>query len=192
MSKILIVDDRQITSKPLLEYLKKRCIPVEIAERFCREVDFLLYGKKHSVIGFKNNAGGFELRNENFKGSSSPKDITFIDNKTEQIAVFEGFFSFLSFCTINKNQTAPLTNCLVLNSLSFFDKSRPLMEKYQNIHLVLDRDTAGKRHTLQALQWNKDKYIDRSTFYENRKDLNEWLIHHRHSQRQSLKPGRHF
>jgi hypothetical protein len=118
--KILIVGDRPIDSKPLLEYLKKRCIPLEIAERFCREVDFLLYGKKHTVIGFKNNAGGFELRNENFKGSSSPKDITFIDNKTEQIAVFEGFFSFLSFCTINKNQTAPLTNCLVLNSLSFF------------------------------------------------------------------------
>jgi hypothetical protein len=66
------------------------------------------------------------------------------------------------------------------------------MEKYQNVHLILDRDTAGKRHTLQALQWNKDKYIDRSTFYENRKDLNEWLIHHRQSQRQSLKPGRHF
>ena len=120
------------------------------------------------MIGFKNNAVDFELRNENFKGSSSPKDITFIDNKTEQIAVFEGFFSFLSFYTINKNQTAPLTNYLVLNSLSFFEKSRPLMEKYQNIHLVLDRNTAGKMHTLQALQWNKDKYIDRSTFYENR------------------------
>jgi len=57
--KILIVGDRPIVSKPLLEYLKKRCIPLEIAERFCSEVDFLLYGKKYSVIGFKNNAGGY-------------------------------------------------------------------------------------------------------------------------------------
>ena len=191
-SKILVLAARDLEAKSLLDYLEKRQIPLEIASQYCHEVDFTLYGKQHTVIGFPNNAGGYELRNENFKGSSSPKDTTFIDNRTEQIAVFEGFFSFLSFCTINKNQTASLTNCLVLNSLSFFEKSRPLMEKYQSIHLVLDKDTAGKRHTLQALQWNKDKYIDRSTFYENQKDLNEWLIHHRHSQRQSQKPGRHF
>lgn len=190
--KILIVDDRPITSQPLLDYLKKRCIPLEIAGRYCREIDFLLHGKKQTVIGFKNNAGGYELHSENFKGSSSPKDVTFIDNRTDDIAVFEGYFSFLSFCTINKNLTAPLSNCLVLNSLSFFEKSRPLMEKYKQVHLVLDRDDAGKKHTRQALEWNIDKYIDRSDFYKNRKDLNEWLIHHQQCQRQSLRPGRHF
>ena len=190
--KILIVGDQPINSKPLLEYLKKRCIPLEIAERFCREVDFLLHGKQNTAIGFKNNAGGYELRDESFKGSSSPKDITFVNNRTEHIAVFEGFFDFLSFCTINKNKTAPLTNCLVLNSLSFFEKSRSLMEQYKQIHLILDRDAAGIKHTLQAMEWNKEKYIDRSNQYENHKDLNEWLIHNKHSQKQSLRPGRHF
>lgn len=51
--KILTIGDRPIATNPLLEYLKKRCIPLEIAERFCREVDFQLYGKIHTVIGFK-------------------------------------------------------------------------------------------------------------------------------------------
>lgn len=184
-SKIVIVDARPLTDKSLLAYLQKRCIPVEVASRFCKEVDFLLYGKKHTVIGFQNSAGGYELRNENFKGSSAPKDITFIDNHTEQIAVFEGFFSFLSFCTINKNQQAPLTNCLVLNSLSFFEKSRSLMEQYKQVHLILDRDTAGVRYTRHALQSGRNKYIDRSDFYHNRKDLNDWLIHHHHSSKES-------
>lgn len=188
--KILIIGDRPLAWKHLLEYLKKRCIPVEIAERYCREVDFLLYDKKHTVIGFKNNAGGNELRSEKFKGSSSPKDITFIDNRTDDVAVFEGFFSFLSFCTVNKNLTAQLSNCLVLNSLSFFEKSRPLMEKYKQVHLILDRDTAGRKHTRQALDWNIDKYIDSSDPYKNHKDLNEWLIHNKHNLRQSLRPGR--
>jgi hypothetical protein len=190
--KILIVGDRPISSEPLLDYLKKRCIPLEIADRYCREIDFLLYDKKYTVIGFKNNAGGYELRSENFKGSSSPKDITFVDNRTGDVAVFEGFFSFLSFCTINKNLTAPLSNCLVLNSLSFFEKSRPLMEQFKQVHLILDRDVAGIKHTRQALEWNIEKYIDRSDFYKNRKDLNEWLVHHQQSQRQSLRSGRHF
>jgi DNA primase len=44
-SKIIIIDDRPIASKPLLEYLKKRCILMEIAERFCREVDFYYTAK---------------------------------------------------------------------------------------------------------------------------------------------------
>jgi DNA primase len=44
--KILILDDRRLAATPLLQYLQKRCIPVEIAEQFCREVDFLLYEKK--------------------------------------------------------------------------------------------------------------------------------------------------
>jgi hypothetical protein len=179
-----------LAANELLNYLQKRCIPLEIASRFCKEVDFLLYGKKHTVIGFQNNAGGYELRSENFKGSSSPKDITFVDNRTDDVVVFEGLFNFLSFCTVNKNLTAPLSNCLVLNSLSFFEKNRPLMEQYSQVHLILDRDSAGKNCTKQALQWNGDKYIDRSDFYQGHKDLNDWLIHHQHSQNQSQKIGR--
>ena len=181
-SKIVVLDSRRLAAKELLNYLQKRCIPLEIADRFCKEVDFLLYGKKHTVIGFQNKAGGYELRSENFKGSSSPKDVTFIDNRTDDIVVFEGLFSFLSFCTVNKNLTAPLSNCLILNSLSFFEKSRSLIEQYKQVHLILDRDAAGINCTKQALQWNRDKYIDRSDFYQNHKDLNQWLIHHRQSQ----------
>ena len=189
-SKILVVATRTLEAKGLLDYLEKRQIPLEIASQYCREVDFTLYGKQHTVIGFPNYTGGYELRNENFKGSSSPKDTTFIDNRTEQIAVFEGFFSFLSFCVINKKQTAPLTNCLILNSLSFLDKSRDLMEKHLRVHLLLDRDTAGKIHTQKALNWNRDKYIDRSEFYGGHKDLNDWLIQHRKSLQQCQRPGR--
>ena len=188
--KILILDERRLAAQPLLDYLKKRAIPLEIAQAFCREIDFRLYGKTHTAIGFKNDAGGYELRNENFKGSCAPKDISFIDNRTEQIVVMEGTFDFLSFQTINKNKQAPLTNCLVLNSLSFFEKCRPLMEKYQHIYLLLDNDKAGKRYTQQALQWDKTKYIDRSPFYENRKDLNDWLVHHERSLNVSRRIGR--
>ena len=61
------------------------------------------------------------------------------------------------------------------------------MEKYKQVHLLLDRDHAGKNCTQKTLQWDADKYIDRSDFYQGRKDLNEWLIHHTHSQQQSLR-----
>jgi hypothetical protein len=189
-SKIMVVATRPLSANALIDYLEKRKIPLEVAFQYCQEVDFILYGKQHTVIGFPNNAGGYELRNENFKGSSSPKDTTFIDNKTEQIAVFEGFFSFLSFCTINKSQTAPLTNCLILNSLSFLDKSRDLMEKHMRVHLLLDRDAAGKKHTEKAINWNRDRYIDKSEYYGAFNDLNDWLIYDRNSLQQNQRQGR--
>lgn len=185
-NKIVVVEIRPLAAQHLLDYLDKRCIPLEVAGKYCREVDFLLYSKLHTVIGFENRAGGFELRSENFKGSSSPKDISIVGGKDENLVVFEGFFSFLSFATINKNQTTPLTNCLILNSLSFFEKSRPVMDSHKQVHLILDRDHAGTQCTRLALSWNPDKYIDRSEFYQGRKDLNEWLIHHNKSL--NLKP----
>jgi len=184
-SKILIVDTRPLVAQSLARYLQGRKIPLDIAARCCQEVDFSLYGKQYTAIGFPNRSGGYELRNEHFKGSSSPKDITFFDHHTDEIVVFEGFFNYLSFQTINRDKQAPLTNCLVLNSLSFLERSRPLMEQYKRIHLALDRDAAGMNCTRKALQWNLDKYIDRSDYYQGHKDLNEWLLHQQPSFRQS-------
>jgi DNA primase len=191
--KIMILDARPLAAQPLIDYLQTRKIPLDIAARSCKEVDFSLYGKRHTAIGFANRSGGYELRSEHFKGSSSPKDITFFDNRTEEIAVFEGFFNYLSFQTINRNGQAPLTNCLVLNSLAFLERSRPLMEQYSRIHLILDRDAAGRNLTGKALEWDRDRYIDRSDFYQGRKDLNEWLIHQLPQaprQNQNRRPGR--
>ena len=198
--KILILDNRSLASKPLLEYLEKRKIPVAIAEQFCREIDFLLYNKKHTAIGFKNNASGYELRSANFKGSNSPKSSTFLDNGQQQLFVFEGFFSFLSFQAISEKRVRLLSadlpvrqsNFLILNSLSFFHKAREQMEKHARIHLFLDRDDAGQKYSNLALQWDKTKYTDQSHLYKNYKDLNEWLIQEGHSNKQSLRLGRHL
>jgi DNA primase len=191
-SKIVVVGTRTITDHSLRDYLDKRSIPLEIAHNSCLEVDFLLYGKKHTVIGFPNRSGGYELRSEHFKGSSSPKDISFFDSNTPEVIVFEGFFNYLSFQAINQHQQAQLTSCLVLNSLSFLEKSRPLMEKHNQIILTLDRDSAGLYHTKQALQWDRAKYIDRSDQYHGHKDLNEWLTQQNQSPSQRLRIGRHF
>lgn len=185
-SKVLILDSRSLSNKSLLTYLERRAIPLSIADRFCEEVDFCLYGKKYTVIGFPNKAGGYELRSQEFKGSSSPKDISFINNSTDEVIVFEGFFNFLSFEAINNGEQAPLTNYLVLNSLSFFEKSRSLMEKYKQIHLALDNDNAGRNFTAQALQWGS-QYVDSSDFYKGSKDLNDWLIHDQNKVRKGLR-----
>ncbi|WP_217601989.1 toprim domain-containing protein [Chitinophaga sp. GbtcB8] len=188
--KIKILSYSPITSPALCYYLRQRCISISIAQESCYEVRYELAGNQFYAIGFKNNSGGFELRNANFKGSSSPKDVTLIDNLKKEVAVFEGFFSYLAYLTKYQNEPA-LTNFLVLNSLAFFNKSRHVMEAHQQIHLFLDRDTAGMKYTEQALKWS-NRYIDRSEFYQHHKDLNSWLIRYEHSKKQNQAKGRHL
>lgn len=182
--KILEVKN-SISSLTLQHYLKQRHIPLSIAELFCKQVDYQSGQYNFTAIGFKNNAGGYELRSERFKGSSSPKYVTYYDNKASSISVFEGMFDFLSWQTINKNQQTEPSNFLILNSLSFFERSMLLMEKHTQIHLYLDQDKRGRACTEQLQQRaanirtginNVSKVTDESKLYKGYKDLNEWVV----------------
>jgi hypothetical protein len=174
-SKITILKERPLSSFVLYRYLHERKIPMDIAEAFCKEITYALNGKEYFGIGFKNDAGGFELRNPYCKLSSAPKDITTLHNNAKEVIVFEGFMDFLSFKTINKNQADFEEDYVVLNSASFFEKARSFMEQHEGIRLYLDRDSTGQNYSRYALSLS-DKYKDESNLYKHHKDLNEWLM----------------
>ena len=69
----------------LCRYLKQRRIDKTVADKYCNEVIFKFSNRdaKHIAIGFKNSAGGYELRSEYFKLSSSPKYVTYITNNKQ-------------------------------------------------------------------------------------------------------------
>ena len=69
---------RKLDSPVLLSYLQGRGINLELAKRECNEVHFENNGKRYFAIGFRNMAGGYEIRNRYFKGCIAPKDITHI------------------------------------------------------------------------------------------------------------------
>jgi len=73
--KIKVLKVKKISSLVLVRYLHKRRIPIAVAMKFCKEIDYELYGKRYFAIGFKNNAAGYELRNEKFKVSTLPKTL---------------------------------------------------------------------------------------------------------------------
>ena len=172
-AKILIIKDTELSSEALLSYIKKRQIDCKIARQYCREVLFSLDSKTYFGIGFKNSSGGWEIRNKYFKTSSSPKDYTIIQNGSDQVLVFEGFFDFLTFKTICKNHYQTDPDFLILNSLSFFKKSLTKIQEYKFKFLYLDRDTGGTKATQEALSTD-DTFIDKSHIYKGYKDLNEW------------------
>jgi hypothetical protein len=172
--QIEIILDRPLSSIYLLKYIRKRGIDESIAQKYCQEIVFELYGKRHTAIGFRNDKGGYELRSEHYKGSSSPKGITVIENGSESLSVFEGFFDFLAHQTENKSDDQKRESFLILNSTAFFQKSMSIMEQFSRVNLFLDRDETGQRFTQLALS-SSSRYVDQSALYEGHKDLSEWL-----------------
>ena len=64
----------------LQEYLTKvRCIDLEKAKPFLKCISYEVRGRRYQSIGFANQSGGHELRdNGTFKGTIAPKDLSLI------------------------------------------------------------------------------------------------------------------
>lgn len=185
-NQIKILGDFILSSTALLRYLQQRRIPVDIADRYCREVRYELNGKVYYGIGFKNDLGGFEIRNPYFKASSSPKGITTIDNSAGEVIVFEGFTDFLSFKATHQQDPEDRFDFVVLNSVSFFETARLFLEKHNTIRLYLDRDPTGQNCSRYALSLSS-KYKDESSLYQNHKDFNDSIVNFGKPQRKHQK-----
>lgn len=176
--EIKILDVKPLHSYPLLRYLQERRIRQTIADKYCKEVSFELRGKTYYSIGFKNASGGYALRNAYAKQACMPNDISLLTEKdAKDLAVFEGFFDFLSYKTMYHNQQEPKRNFLILNSTSFFEQSLPIMQEYHRVHLFLDNDKTGDKCIAQATELDKEKFRDERAFYKNHNDLNDFLRH---------------
>eukprot|EP01132_Coremiostelium_polycephalum_P021026 gene21026-24987_t len=171
--KLIVTGQGQLSAPSLIHYLQQRKIAADLARQYCCEVRYRINDRPYFGIGFKNESGGYEIRNTCFKGSSCPKDFTLIKNACDRLCVLEGFMDFLSWLTLfPKGQKQ--YDFLILNSLAFFEKARPVMETYQKIHLYLDNDTAGKKISSYALCLSP-LYSNRDQLYQDFEDLNDFL-----------------
>ncbi len=174
-NRIIILGVTELKSENLLIYLRSRGIDPEKAKLYCKEVSFSFGKQSFYAIGFQNRSGGIELRNNWFKGSSSPKDITFIDNGLDTVCVLEGFIDFLSLLAL-KPKTITNSNLLILNSLSLIGKSITLLKKHKEVYLFLNNDQAAliAHEKLKAAGIESH---DESEFYKGHNDLNDFLVH---------------
>ena len=170
------------------EYLTKvRCINLEKAMPFLKCISYEVRGRHYQAIGFANQSGGYEFRDDNtFKGTIAPKDITpiFTDkitDKMQPICVFEGFIDFLSFLSMKEKITSV---CLVLNSVSNVAKAiRHLNDRHlTHIRAFLDNDDAGRR-AVQEFARAGFQVEDMSRYYKDFKDLNEFHVSRVHEQK---------
>lgn len=143
-----IISVEGITAPALLEYLSARCISLDIARRYLKEIHFKPRQRtnEYFALGWPN-WDGFEARSRIFKGFvGTRKDITRINLQDwNTLSIFEGFFDFLAFLSHNGNADFQ-NSVIILNSASL--RKRALMEitkhQFSKIYLFLDNDDAGK------------------------------------------------
>jgi hypothetical protein len=157
-------------------YLKSRGV-FDVAAGNMQEVHYYVENEKkvrkdYFAAAWKNETGGWEVRNKYFKGCLGKKGVTFVPGDPKLLTVFEGYMNYLSFLKDKPNSKA---SALVLNSLALLDKGIRLAKAFPEIDLYLDRDKSGYTALstwMKALPYS----VDRSVAYQGYNDYNDRII----------------
>lgn len=167
-----------ISDTRLMLYLKQRgicynnvknCIPL-------KQVQFTsIKGNEVITLGFKNDSGGLELRNNFIKLSTSPKDISSLVRGCNKLIVFEGFMDYLSALSYYADQIND-KSVIVLNGVCNVKKVVGLLSNYKEVKLFLDNDKAGIEATNLLMKHHNNIVNQSLKFYPNHKDFNDFIL----------------
>ncbi|WP_276716061.1 toprim domain-containing protein [Alistipes sp.] len=171
-SAIAIEKVRPLENPALLAYLTERGIDFAVARAHCSEVHYRVADKSYFAVGFRNDAGGWELRNRYFKGCTSKAPTT---RRGDYLTcfVFEGFMDYLSFLTLKRNSNPP-HSIVVLNSVTNLAKAVPFIASHERVYIYLDNDETGRKATAE-LKATCRNLSDQSIHYRQYNDLNDYL-----------------
>lgn len=174
----------EIRSDYLINYLQKRKIPLELARQYCKEVIVRnpQKGMNFTLLGFPNNMGGYALNAPTGFKSTTKAAVTTINTEgkmsvtpsSKSVAVFEGFFDFLSWQMMQGSKT-PSCDIVVLNSVNNLQKATAFIGAHEKITGFLDNDEAGQKCQIALERLFPGKVTDMSDLYGKYKDLNEML-----------------
>lgn len=175
---IHIKHTQPIQNAALIQYLNIRHIPLQLAKLYLVEAYYTTNNspKQFFSLAFRNDLGGYHLRNAKFKGIAAPGYFTsMIGSSQDQLNVFEGVFDFLS-AMIHLNARRLKYDSIILNSNVHIDKALSLLRDHKQINCFLDNDESG-RSTLERIRQAHKNVVDYSqTIYQGFKDFNEFII----------------
>lgn len=160
-----------VQNRALLNYMKERNLQPNKVTGLVGEIYYFQNKKNYFGLAFKNDLGGFEIRNKYFKGSYGTKHLTTIKRGFDSITVFEGFIDLLSLLSWEVLKS----DILVLNSCAIAPKSIPIINQYQKAYLMLDNDKTGNHTTDLISHQSTAKTVDLRYLYKDFKDINDWI-----------------
>lgn len=161
----------------LVGYLERRGIRA-VADGRIREVHYYTenankFRTNFFAAGWQNELGVWEISSTDRKKLClGPKAISFIPNIERRLAVFEGYFNYLSWLTDNPFAT---DSVLVLNSVALLEAGLKKAEPFSEVFLFLDNDPTGQRAT-SAFRQAMPRAIDCSGIYTGYNDYNDKIV----------------
>lgn len=187
---IEIVNTSPLKASVLIEYLSSRGVDIDIARLYCTEALVRFPNstsnpnKEHLYIAFRNDKGGYELRNQYKskigKVSSSPKYFTRIEGDPEKYNLFEGFIDFLTMLTKYKVQQFKNTT-VILNSLVNLLYLYETLKSNEENNVFFDNDEAADKYIwkgdpkmkIVSLKEQGIIYTDRRDMFALANDIND-------------------
>jgi hypothetical protein len=172
--KLLINKIIPLTNSSLVKYVRSREISMGIARKWLNEIHYTNAGKPFYALGFKNDSGGYELRNGlGFKGKTA-NGITTINKGTSTINLFEGFFDFLSALQFY-GATEPSKTTVILNTTVNVKIFTSTFDSRYKLNCYLDNDKSGVK-TFDGLVSSGYQAVNKSTqLYIDFKDFNDFI-----------------
>lgn len=177
-SEIEIISVKKIENSALLNYIKSRKILEQ--KDLINEINYQINDKKYFGICFKNNSGGFEVRNKYAKICLGKKDFTTIKNGSKKLRLFEGFIDYYSFINLQKSGNLLDFDYIILNSVVMVPNVLSGLKNYDKIELYFDNDHAGNRCS-EIILHAEPRAKDYRFLYTGFKDLNEFLMYKKSS-----------
>ena len=183
-----IIKVKEIKHRALVDYLSERCIPVELARAYLKEVYYYVASKDRDYFGLGFPSGdGYVTRNPMMAGFvGQNKQISILKGRDtvhgahgRRVVVFEGFFDFLSGLVIERLSEFA-EDVIILHSVSMVKHALRHIEDngYGEVKLYLDNDEAGNRATgrfQELAAQGKRKVVDCRKTYQGYNDLNAYL-----------------
>ncbi|MFK5856611.1 MAG: toprim domain-containing protein [Bacteroidota bacterium] len=179
------IDDYQfgnIKEYRLIKYLSNRFIEEEVWKN-CSHLFECSYsdprntsnGRRFYNLAWKNDSGGYELNNHNFKSCWYKKDITTIPGDESELNIFEGFFDFLSALTYFEVEELKGT-VIILNSVSLVHKIVPKLISFPVVNSFLDNDSPGKQAFCEITKTNQAIINQSQIIYPTYNDFNDFIV----------------
>nr|WP_262919051.1 toprim domain-containing protein [Tunicatimonas sp. TK19036] len=173
----------------LLRYLTEtRKLPVALGQRYLEEVHFRQQGAAYFALGFRNEQGGYALRNAYFKGASA-HDIRFLAGRgpregtaPRQAHVFEGVMDYLSLLALRGRERLQ-GDVVVLNGTSLVDRGVAALKRasYAKVYSWMDPGVGGRRAEERLQAGLSCPVLSMQGLYFQDEDLNGYLVRLRQS-----------
>lgn len=174
-----ILSSGEITNPYILNYFLTRGISADVIKNNVQEIKYERNGKTYSSGGIANVAGGFNVRNQNFKGVVGGNNDVSVIEGNQNVLIFEGLVSYLSYLEMNKKIKSEET-VVILNSVGNTKTLFNLLDirAIQNVSACVDADSAGDAFMKELRTNFKGNINDLRSEYQldENLDLNDRLV----------------